>query len=84
MKEPKEEAERIIFDFYKIVGLKEFSYDCEPIDVIKKELHKFAQNKTKQCAILHVEGIVKLVSYPQTNIKRKKYWQEVLQIIKDK
>ncbi len=79
MKEPKEEAERII---------EMFRFNCKHTEYIDENRYKHSDTiksiNAKQCAILHVEGIVKLVSYPQTNIKRKKYWQEVLQIIKDK
>jgi hypothetical protein len=77
MKEPKEEAERIIEMYYSLTDKCScYEYLCNCFTMYER--------KAQQCAILHVEGIVKLVSYPQTNIKRKKYWQEVLQIIKDK
>ena len=80
MKEPKEEAERII-EMYHLVDSSNVIADI------------LTMRQAKQCAILHVEGIIEQMTPIIDNcyyhdeykwIKIQDHWQEVLQIIKDK
>ena len=89
MKEPKEEAERIIEMFYNKNDISVIYTDIENDTAIATGYMTY--KNAKQCAILHVNGIIKEL----TEVDRKYYtdgyildkldhWQEVLQIIKDK
>ena len=83
----KHEAKELVFRMYKIVGLEGFGYDCDPIDIIDNALHKSAQEKSKQLALLYVDEILKELDYlhkdipSSTILMRGGYWQEVKQEI---
>ena len=95
MKEPKEEADRIIEMFSHIAA---GDYRTEIGEAFKEkykrkgrftEVLTFAKEyNTKQCAILHVEGIIesslRTFKLYQVGANEIGFYKEVLQIIKDK
>ena len=65
----KEDAERII----------------EMFKLSKQLFVGLNKHQQKKCAILHVEGLIKELEYHKwQNRLRVEYWQDVLEIIKNK
>lgn len=77
MKQQEEEADKIL-KMYKMFNVYDEDFKAE---IIKIQDYLTA----KQCAIFHVEGIIEELEYHKwQNRLRVEYWQEVLEIIKNK
>jgi len=79
---PKEQAHNLVFSIYKKIGLDGFNYDCNPINIIDNGLHKIAQQRTIELALMQVDEIINesgfykdLSSY--TYPGRLRYWGKV-------